>query len=1503
MDFVDLKRYFVSLREDQQADLDIGRLWGPHVSGWLSWDDLRRRRRVILLAEAYSGKTEEFRHQCETLQADGKPAFFLRIEDLDQGTEQALDRESTERFRAWLAAPGEAWFFLDSVDEARLNRKNFETALRRFAKDIGDATERAHIYVSCRVTDWRGADDRALFLRYLPAWKSPETDPAAPAGKLSGLLGPIFDKEERAQRRAPNQNEENLEGLTVVQLVPLSTEQFSELAKAAAVKDIDAFTAAINKQGLSTLTERPGDLLDLADYWNANGNFGAFAKMVEHGVLRKLAEPNPHRPDNEALSQEDALWGAERLAAALTLGKSFTLRAPGNEADPSLATGALDPAHILPEWTPAKRNALLRRGLFAPATYGRIRFHHRSSQEYLTAKWLDRLLRAGCPHAEMFNLLFAERYGVETVVPSLRVIAAWLALWHTEIRQELIKREPLILLGYGDPGSLSPESREQILLAYASKQVIGETADDRLENRDLWMFATEQLAPAILKAASINKRDDFHFDLLRLIREGAIKGAVSLARSVALDEKSNDHYRIVAMDALEVCGDEATIAKIAKRFLKNPAAASARLASSFSASFYPKYLCTHDLLKIIENAKSAGPYSSDGFGYHLKEIYAKAPDNAARAALLRGLADLCLSKPFIDDFRRTSARYVDLTRHMLGLADLELQRLKVAAHPDYFIRMLMVVERSGRDGSNDEAKQHLAQRIRANTALNRDLMWVDVDEQRANSSRYGAVTRHWQVLVGANSRLWGLAERDLPWLFDDLRTRPNLDDRQVALSCLIEILSESGQLAAQAAQLRTAIGTEAVLLAELSAALTPPPAQTPDRTHALHMAFYELQGRYQRVKDKESWIAFREEILANPQLLRDPNLLSSWTKGILRLQTLQRWLQFRTGSDEGNVALQWRLLEEGFSREVAEAFRDGMKILWRLVKPVRPIKKPGGLMTIKGPSLLAFAAVGMEAANDADWPANLSEKEMRLAARHGCRAEQTYPDWIDLLTIASPKAVLPAIKEQIEFEWSAPGNLSTTFLHRYGGAATSIQKPVQRLIFDAMVAAEASAAQTINTAQRIVQRLELDATQKAKLLSVGRKRFDGYAKAGKNDWTLSYLGLLLIVDPDQAVSILETWLNATPAADRKVRAEQTFGALFDRYDGLVAGSLAAASTETLERLLHVAYASIRPKDDVMREGTYTPDTRDHAQNARDAILGILLARSGPDAYYAMQRLAENPAFALRAHRFRELAHGKATRDAELPAWTAEEVRGFESTFLAPAKTRADLFRVVLGVLADIQKGLSTDDFSSRALLERAKDEDEVQLWLAEQLHLRARSRFQIARESEVALGDKPDITVSSTAAPYQVAVEVKHGGKGWTGAELENALRVQLAEDYLKPDYRRHGVLVITHHYSRRWQRPNQSKRITFAELIAWLSSIAASIKQNAVGHITVACVGLNAWKGEPTVAAKRPPPTVRTRAKRRPAARTPKTKTNKASKRKASRGTKTGRSRRATHKRQPVRL
>jgi hypothetical protein len=1453
MDFINLDRYFAPLAKDQEPNLDIGRFWGARVSGWLGWEELRRRRRVILLAEASSGKTEEFRHQCEVLRAAGSPAFFLRIEELaEQGIEAALDGESAKLLETWLAGSGEGWFFLDSVDEARLNRKSFDGALKRFAKDIGTGLERSHVYVSCRVTDWKGAEDRSTFARYLPAWKKPVITPIEKPDDYSALLNPIFENSSRPPRAPETEDtKDTLNELLVIQLVPLSVDQYRTLASAAGVTDIDEFVDALTKHGLTALTERPGDLLDLADYWKSHGKFGTFAEMLEHSITHKLAELDPHRPDNEAISPQDAREGAERLAGALTLGKSFTLRAPGYDPDPSLAAGALDAAGILPDWTEARRNALLRRGLFAPATYGRVRFHHRATQEYLAAKWLDRLINNTCPQTEIFQLLFSERYGVKTVVPSLRAEAAWLSLWRPDIRDEIIRREPLTLLGYGDPGSLSIPVREQLLLAYA-KKAAAEISSDRLDTRELWMFADQQLAPTVQQAWQANSREDFRFDMLRLIREGGIKDAAPLAKSVATNKKADEYHRIVAVQAAAACDDGATLSAVARDLVKKPEEATPRLAAALSLALYPKYISTVDLLSIIEKSQPPKRYSAEGFGYQLKDFYQKAPDNAARVALLDGLAKLCLSKPFIDDLHRIANRFSELSKHLHDLTRDEVIRLGSSVAPPYIIRLLMVIERAGREGFTKEEAPKLHELVRTNQTLNQALFWADVAEQRANGT-YGPVTRHWQVFMSGNASLWSFKEADIPWLYADLASRIDIEDKQIALGAIIDVVHQAGRLKAEEATIRSAIGSDSTLLAQLNAVLTPPPEDPAMRAHRLRSDIYALRAKAQRTKDQESWIKFQKGLLKTPTLLSAPANVSSWKAGIFRLHWVSNWLRKRTGAEPPKAAIEWRLLEEGFSRSVAEAYRDGMKLLWRKVKPVRPVRKPGGATTIKVPTILAFAGIGIEAAEDPDWALRLSEKEAVVAARHGCRAEQNYPEWLDALIIAWPKAVLPVIQEQIELEWSAASNIATTFLYRFGAAANLILQPVQRLLVSAILKSDANDIGVLRTALRVVRNLRLDASERSQLFSMAKLRYAAHVKAKKDDFALSYLALMLLLDPDAAFVTLRTWLASAPKATRQTRAEQTLNVLFDRYDSLVSGALTIASTATLEALLHLAYSYIRPEDDAIHEGSYSPDARDHAENVRNSILSTLLDRPGVDAYEAMCRLAADPVFALRAHRFRELARGKAERDAEFPAWTANEALRFHQEFTAPVKTGADLLRVVMGVLGDIAQSLTSNDVTSRPLLERAKDEDEVQHWLVEQINARARGRFQAFREAQVATGDKPDVIIASTSAPCQVAVEVKHGGMGWSGRDLEDALRTQLAEDYLKPEGRRHGVLVITHHRDKRWTRVPDNKRVSFSDLIAWLSGIAETITANSVGSIAVRCAGINAWKDEVPVTPKGP--------------------------------------------------
>src|SRR3989442_404007 len=126
MSFVELNRYFVPISKTEEPHLDFLRFSESKLPGWLDWSDLREYQRVVLLAEASSGKSAEFRSQAKTLVTEGQTAFCVRIEELaDQGFEGALDGKDAKIFEQWRNGTSEGWFFLDSVDEARLNRKNF----------------------------------------------------------------------------------------------------------------------------------------------------------------------------------------------------------------------------------------------------------------------------------------------------------------------------------------------------------------------------------------------------------------------------------------------------------------------------------------------------------------------------------------------------------------------------------------------------------------------------------------------------------------------------------------------------------------------------------------------------------------------------------------------------------------------------------------------------------------------------------------------------------------------------------------------------------------------------------------------------------------------------------------------------------------------------------------------------------------------------------------------------------------------------------------------------------------------------------------------------------------------------------------------------------------------------------------------------------------------------------------------------------------------------------
>jgi hypothetical protein len=1443
MKFVDLNRHFVAIGKDEEPNLTIGRMWGVKYAGWLDWPALLKRDRVVLLAEAASGKTEEFTNAAQSLRAGGSIAFFARIENLADG--QFLPGPDDQAvLKRWRAGQERAWFFLDSLDEARLNRKSFDDALRFFSGQLGGELARASVLVSCRVSDWRSRADRIAISGILPVVHAPPP-PAPPPDRDAALLDPIFKETNARHDRSKKQDEpEDLEdGLLVVQLVPLSDGQRRTLAAASGVPDVDAFIAAIAQYGLDVLAECPGDLLELADYWKLHRRFGSLREMTESSVQAKLRELDRYRADNEALTEDMARRGAERLAGALTLAKTFTLVAPGTEPDPTLAAGALDPGAALGEWNTAQTNALLRRGIFAPSTYGRVRFHHRATQEYLAGQWLKRLLDNGCERAEIEGLLFVEAYGVKTVAPSLRAVAAWLALERPEFQNEIIEREPILLLTHGDPGSLALDIRAKLLLHLARRHAEGEVADDSMDRRALWMFATPALADAVRKAWTINARADFRADLVRLIREGKIVACRDLAAKMAMDTAASDYARIAAAEALLACGAAKEIAALRRWLLSKKAKPSGKLAAGIAKAFFPTFLSVADLLHLIKRSEPSTDRTFDGFSYAIEEIWQACPP-ADRPAFVDGIAALCAGPPYVEDYRRVAKDHAGLARELGGIAHDAVAALGDDAPSRGLITLLSVVERAERGVRDRDLKPPLHALVRGHKKLEQQLFWYDVAEVRAARINKGsAVTAHWAVFFGG-APLWALDASDLAWLTEDLKTRTLEDDRRVALSAVVAILGK--ELKVHAAALRKSIKGDTALEADLRAALAPskpnPALVKEDRAHKA----YERRRAAQEKKSKASWLKFRENLAANPARLADP-------KSVNWLLNLTEWLRRKTQEDYAKAATEWRQLESAFGPEVAQAYRAGMKALWRATSPVRPARAPGGPITIKWTTILSIAGLAIEASDNPKFVTTLSSTEAVRAALHACLSNQGYPAWLDSLMAASPANVLPIVRDAFREEWSTSTGASYLLYH-FAKEPSAILPALASDLFTIITAAEPPELNMLDRGIEILRSPNFDDAQRKSARTLALTQFKAHAAGPdpKPEWAARYLGLLFFLDPTEAFRTFAAWIRKQVKKRKRKLAETVLALLFGRHDPLAYAGLPGAPVTTLEPLLLMTYQLIRPEHDNVHEGSFTPDTRDDAESARNAVLKALIDTTGPEAHAAMLRLSRHRDMKNRSIRFRELARRMAERDADPPAWSPAQVLAFERDRTLPVTTPDQLYRAAKGVLLQIASDFDHEDASSRAVLETARDENAVQTYLAEQLRLRAKGRYHVTRENEVAEGNMPDIQLSATQAGCELAVEAKHGGKGWSTKMLEAALRGQLAEDYLRPLQRRRGILVVTNHKKRGWKHPATNKPLTFGEMIAYLESKAAKIGRNKVGDISVCVVGIDALPRERTRKAKK---------------------------------------------------
>ena len=776
--------------------------------GGTAWQDLLRSRRVLMISEAGAGKTYECREQRDRLWDAGEPAFFIEMATLaSDDLRSMLDGDEEVRLDAWLSSQSDiATFFVDSIDELKLTLGSFEQALKRLKKGIGGQLGRARIVITTRPT----AFDERLIRQVLPVPPETATVPSEEAFAKTAMG-------DRQTQQVGKKDEDNPDWRTVA-LIPLSDEQIAEFVENQRVEDPEAFLEDLRDRNAQEFARRPQDLIELCADWRDCKRIRTHRDQVARNVRVKL-QPREDRPEPAELSVDKAIEGASRLALAMLVMRRMTIRHSA-ASDVIEDEAALDPEIVLSNWNPNERKALLERPLFGFASYGRVRFHHRSVSEYLAAERLKAKRKLGMSMRALKRLLFARIEGRTIVYPSRRPVAGWLALEEEAIFEMLRDNESAVLLNEGDPASLSQTQRNQALHAYVECYGQGGWRGLSVSQVQIHRLASPELADEInrLWEAGI-KNPDVRETLLHLIEAGRIHNCIDIAYSVAQDIEVSAVERMIAIDALVANRDPRL-----KDIAAHVAAAKApwtddQIIRGVVFRLFPEYLSIEQLCRALSWVKEKA--LGGDLSWHLPHLIVKADLDLLNLEALRvGLVEL-LSAGL--RWCEESSNLVCDRAHLSGaLAATCVLGLDESKADDWLHAAVLALRLYHPQIVNEEPHKALRDKLAKFTANEIErLFWIE--DSLVQSVR---PTRDpWERLRNTTFH-HGCVElqpdRDLGWIKNALgdKTR-STDDRAMLLEAAIRLLRNLEDWKTHASGLKPLVTDQPTLIAAIDDSLKP----------------------------------------------------------------------------------------------------------------------------------------------------------------------------------------------------------------------------------------------------------------------------------------------------------------------------------------------------------------------------------------------------------------------------------------------------------------------------------------------------------------------------------------------------------------------------------------------------------------------------------------------------------------------------------------------------------
>ena len=802
--FIELDRQFRKLNPQENPEEAALESYTASLLGLktgLDWEGLLERSLVVVLGEPGSGKTWEFRERARILRDKGEKSFFIPLDRLiTESLTQILSEEENGIFRLWLNSSEKATFFLDSVDEAKYRRtSDFLVAIDRFRNDIGSGNlMRMRLLVSSRISEWRPQSDaHELVLRF------PQTPP-------------LKSKISTPDASQSGEKKEKQEEILVVQIEPLDRSRVERFTQELDVADLAAFVGTLDEKHAWPFARRPVDVIDLLNYWSIHHKLGSLKELIEHDVNQKLKEP---REKQDLLTPEKAREGAEILGAAVVFCQNFNFRVP--DASYLVDSAAIDSSACLPaDWLPRESHSLLIRPLFDSASYGRIRFHHRRSAEYLAARWLATRMEEGCSTPILVDLLFTRIKDQDVLRPSLAPIAAWLCAgkerWQEDIGNRILKAAPWIHLLHGDPSQLTLEYRRSLLKALVERYEGRKRVWISAEYESLSRLADPGLTDDLVKIISDrNVSADVRSEMLRLVQHGRLNGCMDAVLDLVADTSESDDLKIDAVIVLRYAGEMPHLLRLWE-IIKQCSRISTRLCARCCEALYPKAIDAAGLAELLRKSEDV-PRNAVDLPYYLRRHLEEVMTPETSGHLLIQLAALFEQQPRITKDREET--FISSSFYWLG-----------EVIPTILKILLEKRRLTDTEAATAARSFWLLGHLHRNIAMHKPDLKADLN---ALTGHHPEVRRRffWQLIADRKRRkrndelahpihlfsyfdVLNAMPNDLEWSIDDIKTCKEGTDRLIALRLSINLWYVAGGKWRDRCRIRHAIRDDDSLLKE-----------------------------------------------------------------------------------------------------------------------------------------------------------------------------------------------------------------------------------------------------------------------------------------------------------------------------------------------------------------------------------------------------------------------------------------------------------------------------------------------------------------------------------------------------------------------------------------------------------------------------------------------------------------------------------------------------------------